>query len=96
MFRFLNLKVNDQAVQTRASGHNWKISSSRSLRRLESVVTVRGTAPCAADRCPLEGVVTLCDLVSGFHSEVLLEQAASKAATLQGKRKPQTVYFYDH
>lgn len=63
--------------------HSWKISSSLSLRFLVSLVIVRGTAPCGACCCCiLKDEMSLCDLVSGRKSAVLLVQAASMAATL--------------
>ncbi|KAA8591922.1 hypothetical protein FQN60_017296 [Etheostoma spectabile] len=66
----------------RTTCHSWKISSSRSLSFLVSLVIVRGTATCDACCCILEDKLTLCDLVSGRQSDVLLVQAASRAATL--------------
>lgn len=69
------------------SRHSSKISSSLSFTFLASLVTVRGTPPCAACCFILEDEMTLWDLVSGRQSDVLLEQAASKAVTLSTKNR---------
>lgn len=73
-----------KSVTARTTCHSWKISSSRSLSFLVSLVIVRGTATWDACCCCciLEDKMTLCDLVSGRQSDVLLVQAASRAATL--------------
>ncbi len=74
---------NDESETAETICHSWKISSSLSLSFLVSLVIVRGTAPCAACCCCiLEDEMTLCDLVSGRQSDVLLLQASSRAATL--------------
>lgn len=74
---------NDQSETAEKTCHSWKISSSLSLSFFVSLVIVRGTGPCAACCCCIvEDEMTLCDLVSGRQSDVLLVQAASRAATL--------------
>lgn len=73
---------NDQSDTAETIGHSWKISSSLSLSFLVSLVIVRGTAPCGDCCCIVEDEMALCDLVSGRQSDVLLRQAASRAATL--------------
>lgn len=63
--------------------HSWKISSSRSLRFLVSLVMVSGTAPCAASCCPLEDEPALRDLTRGRQAGVSPEQTSSTAANLR-------------
>lgn len=77
---------NDQSEKAETTCHSLKISSSLSLSFLVNLVIVRGTAPCAACCCILVDEMTLCDLVSGRQSDVLLVQAASRSATLRVKR----------
>ncbi len=75
-------------VSGKTTCHNWKISSSLSLSFLVSLVIVRGIAPCDARcSCILKDELSLCDLVSGRESDVLLVQAASMAATLKRRNR---------
>lgn len=70
--------------ETAETCHSSNISSSWSLRFLVSLVIVRGTAASAACCCCiLEDKMTLCDLLRGCQPDVLLVQAASRAATLK-------------
>lgn len=74
--------------------HSSKISSSWSLRFFVSLVIVSGTAPCAACCCFIkEDEMTLCDLLRASHSDVLLVQAASRAATLLEKKTDKKIRY---
>lgn len=66
--------------------HSWKISSSRSLRFLVSLVMVSGTVACEVSCWPPEDEVALWDLTGGRQAGVSPVQTSSTPANLRKKQ----------